>query len=48
MKCSDGNKRVEYELKAEYLNKKMKAKAKQINKFKALQQSKVSGVLNLL
>ena len=37
MNCLDANKRLEYELKAECLNKKMKAKAKQINKLKVLQ-----------
>lgn len=40
MKCppTDSKKRTEYELKADYLNKKMKEKAKQINKLKTLQQ----------
>ncbi len=37
----DDYKRNEYEMKAEYLHRKMKTKAKQINKLKAIQQYKV-------
>ena len=39
--CADDNKRNEYEIKADYLHRKMKTKAKQINKLKAIQQNKV-------
>lgn len=38
--CADDNKRNEYEIKADYLHRKMKTKAKQINKLKAIQQNK--------
>lgn len=42
MKCPDSSKRNEYELRANTLNKKMKAKANQINKLKIVQKNKVS------
>ncbi len=41
MNCFETKKRANYELKAEQLNKKMTAKAKQINKIKLIQQNKV-------
>lgn len=40
IKCQDEKKRAAYESKAEYLNKKIKSKAKQIDSVKSLQQQK--------